>query len=96
MAMAAELSGLEAAELGRLRSLIEAAGLPAGPPAVGAQAMLGAMGMDKKVVQKQLRFVLLSELGEAISHELTTMKSRLQQILEDCRLMSGACSVCGQ
>ena len=65
MAMAAELSGLEAAELGRLRSLIEAAGLPAGPPAVGAQAMLGAMGMDKKVVQKQLRFVLLTALGEA-------------------------------
>jgi len=80
MAMAAELSGLEAAELGRLRSLIEAAGLPAGPPAVGAQAMLGAMGMDKKVVQKQLRFVLLSALGEAI---VTTDydESRLQQIL---------------
>ena len=80
MTMAAELSGLEATDLDRLRKLIEAAGLPAAPPAVGAQAMLGAMGMDKKVVQKKLRFVLLSALGEAfVSTDYD--ESRLQQIL---------------
>ena len=81
MVMAAELSGLDTAELGRLRSVIEAAGLPAGPPTVGAQAMLGAMGMDKKVVQKQLRFVLLNALGEATVTS-NYDETRLQQILE--------------
>jgi len=81
MAMAAELSGLDAPDLDRLRGLIDAADLPAKPPAVGAQEMLTAMGMDKKVVQKQLRFVLLRKLGEAV---ITTEydESRLQQILE--------------
>ena len=81
MVMAAELSGLDTVELGRLRSVIEAAGLLAGPPTVGAQTMLGAMGMDKKVVQKQLRFVLLNALGEAIVTS-DYDEARLQQILE--------------
>ncbi len=81
MVMAAELGGLDTVELGRLRSLIEAAGLPAGPPTVDAQTMLGAMGMDKKVVQKQLRFVLLNALGEAtVTSDYD--EARLQQILE--------------
>jgi len=81
MVMAAELSGLDTVELGRLRSVIEAAGLPTGPPTVGAQTMLGAMGMDKKVVQKQLRFVLLNALGEAtVTSDYD--EARLQQILE--------------
>jgi 3-dehydroquinate synthase len=81
MVMAAELSGLDTVELGRLRRVIEAAGLPAGPPTVGAQTMLGAMGMDKKVVQKQLRFVLLNALGEAtVTSDYD--EARVQQILE--------------
>ncbi len=66
MAMAAELGGLNTADLDRLRNLIEVAGLPTEPPAISAQTMLSAMGMDKKVVRKQLRFVLLRRLGEAI------------------------------
>ena len=65
MAMAAELSGLPDAELERLRGLIAAAGLPAEPPGVGAQALRSAMGMDKKVQDKRLRFVLLDKLGAA-------------------------------
>ncbi|MDH3265519.1 MAG: 3-dehydroquinate synthase [Gammaproteobacteria bacterium] len=81
MAMAAELSDLDSPDLDRLCSLIEAAGLAAKPPAIAARDMLTAMGMDKKVTQKQLRFVLLRELGEAF---VTTDydESRLQQILE--------------
>jgi 3-dehydroquinate synthase len=80
MVMAAELSGLDPADLDRLRNLLEAAGLPASPPAIGAQEMLMAMGMDKKVMQKQLRFVLLRKLGEAV---VTTDydESRLQRVL---------------
>jgi 3-dehydroquinate synthase len=80
MAMAAGLSDLDAPDLDRLRGLIEAAELPVNPPAVGAQPMLAAMGMDKKVMGKRLRFVLLRKLGEAF---VTTDydESRLQQIL---------------
>ena len=63
--MAAELSGIEATETARIRALIEAAGLPVSPPAIGSTPMLDAMSMDKKVLKKQLRFVLLDELGHA-------------------------------
>ena len=66
MVMAAQLNGIDAGDQQRLRGLIEAAGLPSSPPAMGAQAMLDAMRMDKKVLQKKLRLVLLERLGEAI------------------------------
>ncbi len=65
MLMAAELSDLDVETRQRLRNLVEAAGLPAVPPAVGAAKMRDAMDMDKKVAAKQLRFVLLRSLGDA-------------------------------
>ena len=65
MIMAAELSGIEAADLSRLENLVAAAGLPTEPPAIARERWLEAMGMDKKVQQKKLRFVLLRSLGEA-------------------------------
>jgi len=65
MVMAAQLSGIGTEDTVRLKNLIEAAGLPSGPPTVGAQAMREAMNMDKKVLEKSLRFVLLEELGQA-------------------------------
>ena len=65
MLMAAELSGIGEDERQRLRNLVEAAELPAGPPAVGADRMQAAMNLDKKVKAKQLRFVLLRSLGDA-------------------------------
>lgn len=65
MVMAAELSDIEPASRERLRDLLRRAGLPVSPPAVGAQRMFDAMSMDKKVVQKQLRLVLLDRLGDA-------------------------------
>ena len=65
MLMAAELSNIGERDLKRLQNLVEAAGLPACPPAIGAQKMLAAMVMDKKVQAKQLRFVLLRSLGDA-------------------------------
>ena len=65
MLMAAELSNIGEDELKRLRNLVEAAGLPACPPAIGAEKMQAAMQMDKKVQAKQLRFVLLRSLGDA-------------------------------
>jgi 3-dehydroquinate synthase len=65
MIMAAKLSGIDAAELERLRNLIVAAGLPAEPPSMPAARWQEAMGMDKKVQGKKLRFVLLRALGSA-------------------------------
>ena len=65
MVMAANLSGLDKADVVRLKTLIQAAGLPAEPPKICVDDWLQAMGMDKKVQQKQLRFVLLKALGDA-------------------------------
>jgi 3-dehydroquinate synthase len=81
MVMAAQLSGIDSGDVNRLQNLLVSAGLPAKPPAVGAQAMLDAMGMDKKVQQKQIRFVLLGELGSAyVSRDIDP--SRLERVLE--------------
>ncbi len=63
MIMAAELSGID--DVARLRNLVAAAGLPVEPPAISPADWLAAMGMDKKVQRKKLRFVLLSQLGSA-------------------------------
>jgi 3-dehydroquinate synthase len=65
MVMAAELSGIAETDVSRLRSVIAAAGLPVAQPAIHAEDWMKAMGMDKKVQQKKLRFVLLQELGNA-------------------------------
>ncbi len=65
MIMAAELSGLDAADVARLRALVAAAGLPVEPPAIVAADWMAAMGMDKKVQRNKLRFVLLDEIGKS-------------------------------
>ena len=65
MVMAAKLSGLDVDDTGRLSALIRSAGLPTSPPPIAADDLLEAMGLDKKVQQKRLRFVLLSALGDA-------------------------------
>ncbi len=65
MVMAAELSGIDASEITRLRNLIERTGLPVAPPPIAADELLAAMGRDKKVKHKEMHFVLLRKLGEA-------------------------------
>ena len=65
MVMAGELSGLDDDGAARLTHLLASAGLPTAPPTAGSKALLDAMGLDKKVQQKQLRFVLLKSLGES-------------------------------
>jgi 3-dehydroquinate synthase len=65
MVMAAELSGIDARDIGRLRDLIAAAGLPVEPPRIVAAEWMAAMGMDKKVQDRKLRFVLLDAIGES-------------------------------
>ena len=83
MVMAAELSGIDAAGCTRLRDLVAAAGLPTAPPPVGSARLRAAMGLDKKVMGKQLRFVLLDRLGEAIT-TAEFDEARLAEILSAC------------
>jgi 3-dehydroquinate synthase len=65
MIMAARLSGLHGDDVDRLAALVAAAGLPTEPPAIATDAWLDAMGMDKKVQGKKLRFVLLDAIGKS-------------------------------
>ncbi len=81
MVMAARLSGGDGASAERLGKLLERAGLPVRPPAIAANDLLAAMGMDKKVQKKQLRFVLLRTLGDAIVTS-SYDAARLDDVLE--------------
>ena len=65
MIMAARLSGLDASDVERLRRLVAAAGLPTEPPPIDAADWMSAMGMDKKVQERQMRFVLLDAIGKS-------------------------------
>ena len=65
MIMAAKLSNTDLVDVERLGRLVNRAGLPVAPPTIAPADMLAAMGMDKKVQKKQMRFVLLRGLGEA-------------------------------
>jgi 3-dehydroquinate synthase len=65
MIMAARLSGLDEANVERLRRLVESAGLPVAPPAIAAADWMSVMGMDKKVKGRKLRFVLLDAIGSS-------------------------------
>ena len=69
MVMAADLSSrwgeLPREHARRIKDLIVRAGLPVTPPAVSADAMLEAMGMDKKVVDGRIRLVLTDSIGMA-------------------------------
>jgi 3-dehydroquinate synthase len=73
MVMAAQMSGMDEDELGRLEALIHKAGLPVRPPSTGSAQLREAMQLDKKAQANQLRFVLLRSLGEAfITTEYST------------------------
>lgn len=67
--LAAELSRrlglISADDVARIVGLIHRAGLPTTAPALGVEAYLGHMGVDKKVESGRMRFVLLKRLGEA-------------------------------
>ncbi|GAB4126321.1 MAG: hypothetical protein Fur0040_08910 [Sideroxydans sp.] len=68
--MAADLSRrmgwLTEAEVVRVRNLLERAGLPVIAPQLGAERLMQLMGLDKKVADGRIRFVLLKKLGEAV------------------------------
>jgi 3-dehydroquinate synthase len=70
MVLAARLSqrlGLIAgADVERLRTLLQRAGLPVDAPRLGGERYLDLMGRDKKVVAGSIRFVLLRGVGDAL------------------------------
>jgi 3-dehydroquinate synthase len=60
------LGWLGAAEVARIRDLLLALGLPVEAPKLGVERTLELMRLDKKVLQGQLRLVLLRRLGEGV------------------------------
>ncbi|WP_370979920.1 3-dehydroquinate synthase [Agaribacterium sp. ZY112] len=68
--LSVRLGWIERAVLVRARALNEAANLPVdGPSNMSPDDYLGYMAVDKKVLDKKLRLVLLSELGKALVTE---------------------------
>lgn len=69
--MAAELSRqlgwLSAADVARVRALLQRAGLPVSAPQLGVERYLELMTHDKKVLNGRLRLVLLKSLGEGVT-----------------------------
>ena len=71
MVMASELSVrlgmMPVAFLGRMRTLIERAGLPVQAPAsLGVERFMNLMRVDKKAEDGEIRFVLIEQLGRAV------------------------------
>lgn len=70
MIMAAELSaevcGLSADSVQKIRDVVAAIGCPTSPPQWDNNKWIDLMGLDKKTEGGQLRFVLLPELGKSV------------------------------
>lgn len=87
MLLAAELSSrmgwLDAANVQRTRRLIERSHLPVKPPAdMSVDRFLELMAVDKKVLNGQLRLVLLKSIGEAVvsaDFSIKNLKNCLRQ-----------------
>ncbi|OIR09734.1 3-dehydroquinate synthase [mine drainage metagenome] len=85
--MAADLSQrldwLNTEDVLRVRRLFERAGLPVTGPRLGAEKYLQLMGLDKKVEDGKIRFILLKSLGNAVITS-DVPKPLLEQTLEAC------------
>jgi 3-dehydroquinate synthase len=69
MVMAAELSALmgdlRKTEVGRVRELLNRAGLPVAGPALAPERLIELMALDKKAAKGRTRFVVLEAIGRA-------------------------------
>ncbi len=85
--MAADLSQrlgwLSAQDVQRVRALFERAGLPTVAPRLGVEKYRQLMGLDKKVADGKIRFVLLKSLGCAVMTG-DVPQALLEQTLETC------------
>ena len=70
MLQAAELSckmgWLSAADVSRIKLVLQQAGLPTQPPKIPLQTAKELMSHDKKVKSGQLRLILLKSIGDAV------------------------------
>ncbi len=67
----------------RIKQLFERAGLPVISPRMGVEQYLKLMGLDKKVVDGQIRFVLLKGIGHAVIYS-EVPADLLRETLEAC------------
>jgi 3-dehydroquinate synthetase len=77
------LGWLSTADAERVHKLFERAGLPVVAPKLGAEKYLELMGLDKKVADGKIRFVLLIALGQAVITD-DVPADLLKQTLEAC------------
>ncbi|AJP49067.1 3-dehydroquinate synthase [Rugosibacter aromaticivorans] len=86
--MAAELSRrlgwLSAADVDRVRNLLQRAGLPVCGPMLGAERYLEFMSNDKKVSAGRLRLVLLQSIGTAVTTSDATREDILATLTACC------------
>jgi len=85
--MAADLSmrmgWLSTQDVVRVRELFVRAGLPVISPNLGVPKYQQLMGLDKKVADGKIRFVLLKSIGQAVM-ESAVPQTLLEQTLEAC------------
>ena len=77
------LGWLSGEDVARVRKLFERAGLPTIGPKLGAEKYMQLMGLDKKVADGKIRFVLLKSLGNAVMTG-DVPQELLEQTLEAC------------
>lgn len=77
------LGWLNEQDVARVSKLFERSGLPIVGPKLGAGKYLDLMGLDKKVADGKIRFVLLKGLGHAVMTG-NVPKEMLEQTLEAC------------
>jgi 3-dehydroquinate synthase len=66
------LGWIGSAELARVERLFVRAGLPVFGPALGVERYVELMQHDKKVVNGNLRLVLLKQLGQAVVSDVAS------------------------
>jgi len=85
--MAADLSQrlgwISEQDVSRIRSIFEHAGLPVIAPYMSSEQYMQLMGLDKKVIDGQIRFVLLKALGQAVISSAVPAEM-LRATLEAC------------
>ncbi|VFR31035.1 3-dehydroquinate synthase [plant metagenome] len=88
MVQAAELSarvtGFPEADVARVRALVDAIGCPVVSPDLGADRALDLMRVDKKAEGGEIRFVLLPEIGRAVTQRAPEAAVREVLALTSC------------
>lgn len=64
--LSADVAGFPRADVARVRALVEAIGCPVVAPDLGADRWLDLMQVDKKTEGGEIRYVLMTRIGEAM------------------------------